>query len=263
MLGGPSSLSPNKAQRSGLQTRLLDKSGGKTSSFKKHSLAMTLHHLGVLARDFEKTRKFYCERLGITEESRALHPHDAGTEEAVFLDQANRRLVFHFYPRSHRGRPGLGGGTHLYLLSPGEKLAKLKGKRVIQFGQEYLATVDPDGLRLLVREGSRASLLGLAVISDSHSFWEQLFHIGETREKQEGRFFMGNDGAFLECVPPAPGALPSRLGFGSIHHLALTAVESEKRGLEKPTCFGVSRYFYSPCGLLYEIVDSSTSERLR
>lgn len=221
---------------------------------------MIWHHVAILARNPERTLGFYVERLGFSVESRGFHQDDPATEEVVLSDWAQQRLVFHFYPRSHRGRPGRGGVRELYLTASPELWMKLKGTRVRRFGQDYISTKDPDGLQLLVKTGPRVALLGLAVISSENDFWSRLWGVERNRWEDE-RLRLGSDDRFLEVANASDDEQPSLLGFGSVHHVALREQGNEAGGgldlsVSKPNRFGTSRYTYSPCGLLCEVVAS-------
>lgn len=186
---------------------------------------MSWHHVCILARDFERTREFYRELLQPQEVEEGWHPDDPGTRQLVVKDQGGIYWVFHFYPRSHRAQPGEGSVVSLQVGQPGDQ-----GKCV----------KDPDGLSLNLVPARKRRLLGAALCSGAQEFWNRWC------PHQEG----------LVLLDPG-GQPPAALGYGSVHHLALKTrllPESGSPPVHRP--WATSRYLYSPCGMLLELLSN-------
>lgn len=183
---------------------------------------MIWHHVCILARDLERTLKFYQELLQAEEVEQGWHPDDPGTPQLVMRDQGGIYWVFHFYPKSHRAQPGEGSVVSLQVGQPGDQ-----GKCV----------KDPDGLSLNLVPATKSSLLGVSLCSGAEEFWS--------------RWWPGREG--LKLLNP-DGQPPAALGYGTVHHLALKTgliPESGSPPVQGP--WGTSRYLYSPCGMLVEL----------
>ena len=183
---------------------------------------MSWHHVCILARDLERTRKFYRELLQPQEVEEGWHPDDPGTRQLVMKDQGGIGWVFHFYPRSHRARPGEGSVVSLQVGHPTGQGKCLK---------------DPDGLSLNLVPASKRRLQSVSLCSGAEEFWRRWY------PHQEG----------LELLKSS-GQPPAALGYGAVHHLALKTrllPGSNSPPVQGPG--GTSRYLYSPCGMLVEL----------
>lgn len=196
-------------------------------------------------------------KLGFSLEALGAHPDDSATEELVLASSGGNRLVFHFYPRAHKARLGLGGAREVYLGIPLERLEKVKGEKVRRFETDYILTRDPDGLSLALCSHPVTTLLGASLLSKELEFWAN-FSPPQVALLERERVRYGNAVGFLELCS-IDSVDSHQLGYGSVHHVAfLRNPESEHREIlwstERKTAFGESKYVYSPCGLLCENV---------
>lgn len=217
-----------------------------------------LHHVTAIAGEPQRVLDFYTEVLGLRLVKRTVNFDDPGTYHLYFGDQDGRPgslLTFFPWPRSRRGRAGVGQASATAFAVPAAALAwwekrlqaaavpvERVGKR---FGADLLRAADPDGLRLELvgdaeaattahRPWSRASVPAEYAIRgfDSVTLCQQGFaataavlaQMGFRLAGEEGnryRFVLGAGGAGARCDVQCSAEAPyGASGTGTVHHVA-------------------------------------------
>ncbi|HVU16165.1 MAG TPA: ring-cleaving dioxygenase [Candidatus Didemnitutus sp.] len=261
-----------------------------------------LHHITAMASDARQNVDFYTRVLGLRFVKKSVNQDDPGTYHLYYGDYpASPGTILTFFPWAglRRGRPGTGqayatgfsvprGSLAFWL----KRLTELKIEHFpieSRFGQQVLALLDPDGLRLELIEaddsrpatpsvqipaefairGFHSSTLALANAAATEELltstmgYRLLASEGTRRRFEAGA---GGSGTFVDLVvdPKLPRGLN---GAGTIHHVAfrvpddatqLAAHEAiADRGLHiSPVidrAYFKSIYYREPAGVLFEI----------
>lgn len=208
-----------------------------------------ISHVTALARKPRRTTEFYQGLLGLTLARESVNPQDPHTFEQAFSTDRGE-IVFHYYPRSHRGSSGTGGVSALYLLvargslPDWSRLLKNRsqpGER--RFGEDCLEVFDPDGLPLILMESDVGSprIGGVQLLNSSSEFWEDDLGL-EVLGQERARLRLRCGEHFVELEERAEAGFHC-LGYGAFHHFALAGDSSP-------------RYLRSSCGTLCEITEA-------
>lgn len=227
-----------------------------------------IHHITALARDAERTFRFYTERLGLHLVKHTVNPDDPHTRLLTFGDaqgSPGSLLSFLLFPRCQKARLGRGSVERIWLQVPEGSLSdwasRLKGaspKIAETWGSPVLLFRDPDGLDLgLVAtdlcssHGSVGILHGLSLCSTGSDFWRESLVLDS---EQPGLLRCGPQ--VLECLEY--GEEQGGLGYGGVHHVAfsseLTVIPpSLEASPVYDRVYYRSCYFYAPSSLLCEL----------
>jgi glyoxalase family protein len=265
-----------------------------------------LHHVTAIASDPQRNLDFYIGVLGFRFVKRTVNFDDPGSYHFYFADGRGTPgtiLTFFAWPGAPRGRMGSGEVAATTFAIPAGSIAfwldRLKSHQVkasqpfVRFGQPVISFLDPDGMVL--------ELIGVESVWEAFSCSESEippehalrgFHsvsaIVDGYERTAGLLvgvfgyhLSGNAGNRFrfetagqrngpgECIDLLciPEGLPSRIGAGSVHHIAFRAkddaeqLEWRKRLVSMgynvspvmDRTYFHSIYFREPGGVLFEI----------
>lgn len=124
---------------------------------------LRIHHVAIIASDYEKSKSFYTEKLGLRVLAENYRAERRSYKLDLALPDGGQLELFSFpEPPPRPSRPEAAGLRHLAFVVPnvGEALAELRGRgvaveeeRVDEYtGKRYAFFADPDGLPLELYE---------------------------------------------------------------------------------------------------------------
>ena len=255
-----------------------------------------LHHLTAIASDAQKNVDFYVGVLGLRMVKQTINYDDPGTYHLYYGDTAGSPgtiLTFFPWPGAVRGTKGTGETKATALLVPHDSLPKWEtylrekgvaiGDKTTRFNQTFLPFEDPDGMLLELTEGDASDasetngagetaiirMAGVSLrlketIATEKLLTETLGFVPAGTDGDTTRFVSGS--AFVDLVR-VPNSPPSKLGAGSVHHVAWrVATDEDEIAVQEKLQMrrvGVSpvtdrQYFHSiyfkePGGVLFEV----------
>jgi glyoxalase family protein len=265
-----------------------------------------LHHVTAIASNPQRNLDFYIRVLGLRLVKRTVNFDDTGSYHFYFADAGGTPgtiLTFFAWPGASRGRMGSGVVAITTFAIPAGSIAywmdrleshQVKGTQAsVRFGQPVISFLDPDGMVLeLVGVESvwNATLWSQSEIPPGHALrgFHSVSAVVDGYERTAGllegvfgyhqsadagnRFRFETAGQQpgpgkcidLLCVPEG---LPSRIGAGSVHHIAFRAKDDAEQleWRKKIVSLGYnvspvmdrtyfhSIYFREPGGILFEI----------
>jgi glyoxalase family protein len=222
-----------------------------------------LHHVTAIAGDPKRNLRFYTQVLGLRFVKWTVNFDDPGTYHLYYGDELGRpgtALTFFPWPGAPRGRRGAGRWTAVAFSVPERSLGYWRDRLAahglgpedadVAFGEERLAFLDPDGLRLeLVAVGDdprepwarglvppEHAIRGLHRVTLLEAGYEAIARLlaegmGLRPVAEQGaraRFAAGPGGPGALVDPlAAPDAPPGLLGVGTVHHVAWRVVDEE------------------------------------
>jgi glyoxalase family protein len=261
-----------------------------------------IHHVTAIAGNARRNLDFYTRKLGLRLVKKTVNFDDPGAYHFYYGDAAGRPgTILTFFPWEHAapGRAGIGELQETVFRIPQaalgfwtQRLMAFAPERSVRFGETVLSFRDPDGMRLaliglpgieaepgweseeipaevairgfhsvsLMLEDSAATG---AILSDVFGFAEAAREEGVTRFQAPGTALGG-----IVDLRSVGGFLPSRLGRGSVHHLAFRATDDaaqaemvrkleQNHGIQtteqKDRDYFRSVYFREPGHVLFEI----------
>ncbi|WP_433590297.1 SMU1112c/YaeR family gloxylase I-like metalloprotein [Nocardia sp. CA-145437] len=124
---------------------------------------LRIHHVAIIASDYEKSKSFYTEILGLRVLAENYRAERRSYKLDLALPDGGQLELFSFpEPPPRPSRPEAAGLRHLAFVVPnvGEALAELRGRGVVveeervdeYTGKRFAFFVDPDGLPLELYE---------------------------------------------------------------------------------------------------------------
>ncbi len=261
-----------------------------------------LHHVTAMAKGAAANNAFWTHTLGLRRVKQTVNFDEPSVYHLYYGDEAGTPgTVMTYFPFPHivRGRPGTGEvGTTVFSVPEGslgwwqERLTAAGVDNIVageSFGQKRLSFAGPDGDGLALVEDKndvRVPWTGGGIPADKairgfHSASLRLrdegateellkfmgYEPAETRDGVTRLVRPGGNGADLIDLEVLPGAAPSQLGAGSVHHIAF-AVPTRADQLAVRTAlmdtgyqltpvidrdYFFSVYFRTPGGVLFEI----------
>ncbi len=263
-----------------------------------------LHHITAIANNAKRNFEFYTKVLGLRMVKKTVNFDDPGTYHFYFGDEMGTPgTILTFFPWEGigKGSTGYGMATEIGYSVPAGSLAywsdRFKKYNVShqevkeQFGEQYLAFTDPDGLNLRMivaaSEDNRKPWVTDEIKADTalrgfHSVTLTLKERGATEEiltdvlgykfeKQEGNLFRYKtdaiDNAAIVDILEDPGAPRGHNAAGTNHHIAFRVknddvlMEYREKVLSKglnitpkiDRDYFFSLYFREPGGVLFEL----------
>ena len=261
-----------------------------------------LHHVTAMAKSAPENNAFWTRTLGLRRVKQTVNFDEPSVYHLYYGDETGAPgsvMTYFPFPHMMRGRPGTGEvGTTVFSVPEGalgfweskltaEGVADLK--RDESFGQKRLSFSGPDGDGLALVEDKndvRPAWTQGGVASDDairgfHSASLRLrdagateellkfmgYQVAETHGDIKRLVIPGGNGADFVDLETLPGAAPSHLGAGSVHHIAFAvptkADQLEIRKALIDTGYNLtpvidrdyffSVYFRTPGGVLFEI----------
>ncbi|MFE5286472.1 VOC family protein [Nocardia sp. NPDC056611] len=124
---------------------------------------LRIHHIAIIASDYEKSKSFYTEILGLRVLAENYRAERRSYKLDLALPDGGQLELFSFpEPPPRPSRPEAAGLRHLAFVVPnvGEALAELRGRGVVveeervdeYTGKRFAFFADPDGLPLELYE---------------------------------------------------------------------------------------------------------------
>jgi glyoxalase family protein len=261
-----------------------------------------LHHVTAVASDPQRNLDFYTRVLGLRFVKRTVNFDDPGTYHFYFGDDTGSPgtiLTFFPWPRAGSGKPGAGEVAATAFSVPAASLPfweRRLGKHNVQaergnnrFGDGVLAFQDPDGMQIEIAghgdvspvnasrfssvpsEHAIRSFFGVTLLEhDGRETTAILEMMGYRKVAEDGNRlrFSAAEGTRAHHIDLVidPHARHSRMGAGSVHHIAFRAADDASQlewraELAKhldvtpvlDRTYFHSIYFREPGGVLFEL----------
>lgn len=261
-----------------------------------------LHHVTAMAKSAPENNAFWTRTLGLRRVKQTVNFDEPSVYHLYYGDETGAPgsvMTYFPFPHMMRGRPGTGEvGTTVFSVPEGslgfwEGKLKAEGvadlKRDESFGQKRLSFSGPDGDGLALVEDkndvrpawTQGGVAADDAIRGFHSASLRLrdagateellkfmgYQVAETHGDTKRLVIPGGNGADFVDLETLPGAAPSHLGAGSVHHIAFAvptkADQLEVRKALIDTGYNLtpvidrdyffSVYFRTPGGVLFEI----------
>jgi len=261
-----------------------------------------LHHVTAMAKSAPENNAFWTRTLGLRRVKQTVNFDEPSVYHLYYGGETGAPgsvMTYFPFPHMMRGRPGTGEvGTTVFSVPEGslgfwEGKLKAEGvadlKRDESFGQKRLSFSGPDGDGLALVEDkndvrpawTQGGVAADDAIRGFHSASLRLrdagateellkfmgYQVAETHGDTKRLMIPGGNGADFVDLETLPGAAPSHLGAGSVHHIAFAvptkADQLEVRKALIDTGYNLtpvidrdyffSVYFRTPGGVLFEI----------
>jgi glyoxalase family protein len=243
-----------------------------------------IHHVTAITGDAQRNVDFYSGVLGLRLVKKTVNFDDPGSYHLYYGDyngSPGTLITFFAWPGAARGTIGAGEPVSIGLSIPKGSVASWRERvPVIEsgelFGKRFIATSDPDGIRIELVEDAdetsggaidRITSVNLSIARPEASF--SLFEksLGFTRADAEGARQRYTIGGSSVHVTTSNGARPGRMGAGTIHHVAFRVDDDQTQlawlgrltALDLPVSPVMDRkyfhsiYFREPGRVLFEI----------
>lgn len=218
-----------------------------------------IHHVTAIAGNARRNLDFYTRILGLRLVKKTVNFDDPGAYHFYYGDEAGSPgtiLTFFPWEDAAPGRAGAGELQETVFRVPegaigfwNARLADYGAQRSTRFGEAVLSFRDPDGMRLAIVglpgveaepawttadvapenaiRGFHSVSLTLNGTQATGAILEDVFGFREVgREGDVTRYAVeGTDLGGIVDLRAVAGALPARLGRGSVHHLAFRAAD--------------------------------------